>query len=391
MKKTIIWIVQSNQVTSSIYEYMKIIRTRMETFVNIEFKIPDTSAEMAERIKDLEPVVFRTTSKGTKNSFQAYLAKQNELKGGGFPEDLAFSDVLLLDDFGGGSVQQITADLPASEHTCGMIIQIPSPLGSSLNEEMVFHAMVLWARQNRIPITGYELLPIDIRWSLAPSLLDGIITRYPDSYDHLNTIPEMQNIRLLPLYESALFSITATQFHVSGVRAAYHYRKLYGIPPRRPIFYIPHNVAMIHEYQVLLQILLPAAGKIHLMFGYGKDQVRGSHTQKEIIEIVYKTELHHFKSFSFHDMTHSWEVLMSDGVIACASCFQTMIALENSLPTLIFDPALPPLATGLKKRIDKRDPLLEEIERIICRKDDTTEMADILMQMAHREPERTLC
>jgi len=178
MKKNIIWLIQSNQTTPTICEFLKTLQTRMEKHLNLKFMVPDSSFDLLEKIKILTPESFKTTTRTATDSYQGYLAKREILKDKKFAEGLSFSDVLLLDDLGGGNVMQTFIGLAKPADTCGLILQIPSPLGSSETEERVFHAAILWANQNRIPVIGYELLPLDTRWTLAPSLVDGIITRY---------------------------------------------------------------------------------------------------------------------------------------------------------------------------------------------------------------------
>ena len=183
MKKNIIWIIQSNQVTPTIYEYLQILKNRIREVLNLKFMVPDTSSEIFEKINKLNPEVIKVSTRSATHSNEAYHAKKNLLKGQEFTEGLTFSDVLLLDDFGGGNVIQTTLDLKKKKNICGLIVQIPTPLGSSEAEERVFHSAVLWARENRLPIIGYELLPLDTRWTLTPSLPDGVIVKDFESYE----------------------------------------------------------------------------------------------------------------------------------------------------------------------------------------------------------------
>ncbi len=379
MKKNILWLIQSNQLTPVISKFLRTFQIRMEKVLNLSFIVPESSSEIMEKISDLKPTSFKTSTRISGKSYQGFLAKQKDLNEKGFEEGLGFSDILLLDDLGGGIVTQTSMEFEKPDNTCGLIIQIPTPLGSSEIEERVFHASLLWARQNNIPVMGYELLPLDTRWTLVPSLLDGIITAHNESYDHLKRVLNHQNIRLLPLYESTIFSTVSTEFNLNGVKAAYHYKSTYSIPSDRTILYVPHNVAMIYEYQEMLKIIQSIGDKLHLMFCYGKDQVRGAYTQEEIIKTVYHRELKRFASYSFHDMNNPWEMMMSDTLAACSACFHTNIAQGKNLPSIIFDPLVPPMDEGYKKRVNKKDDFLKAIMEIIELKQKKTELGDIIM------------
>ena len=379
MRKNIIWIIQSNQITPTIYEFLKILQTRMERVLDLSFMIPDSSIDIEKKIKGLKPAVFKTSFRTATNSYQGYLAKQKELNHDKFCQGLKFADALLLDDLGGGNVRQTFFEMEKSDNTCGLIVQIPTPLGSSETEEQVFHAAILWARHHGIPIIGYELLPLDTRWTLAPTLLDGIITRYNESFDYLTKTLNHKNIWLLPLYEASVFSSLSTDFNINGAKASYHYRSAFTIPGQRTVLYIPHNVAMIYDYQEMLKILSPVASQLHLMFSFGKDQTRGSYTQEKIIKTVYHNELKQFASYSFHDMNNPWEMLMADAQIACSACFHTIIAQEKNIPSIIFDPLVPAMERGFKKRVNQKKEFLHSIKKIIQEQSKKNELGDILV------------
>ena len=385
MKKNIIWLIQSNQTTPTICEFLKTLQTRMEKHLNLKFMVPDSSFDLLEKIKILTPESFKTTTRTATDSYQGYLAKREILKDKKFAEGLSFSDVLLLDDLGGGNVMQTFIGLAKPADTCGLILQIPSPLGSSETEERVFHAAILWANQNRIPVIGYELLPLDTRWTLAPSLVDGIITRYNESYDYLKTIINHKNIWLIPFYEASIFSSVSNEFNLNGAKAAYHYRNECSIPAQRTVLYVPHNVAMIYEYREMLNIIEPVGDKLHLMFGFGEDQVRGAYSQKEMIKTVYRNELKKFASYSFHNINNPWEMLMAESLIACSACFQTNVAQEKNIPSLIFDPLLPTLNKGYKKRDNQKKEFLKAVKQSIALKQKKTELGDIIMLLTHKQ------
>ena len=378
MKKKIIWLIQSNQVTPVITDFLKTLQKRLEQYIDLLFMVPETSLDIIKNIKALNPISFQTATRTATNSYQAYLAKRESLDKKDFTDGLSFADTLLLDDLGGGNAQQTTLELTLPDNTCGLILQVPTPLGSSEMEERIFHSSILWAKQNKIPVLGYELLPLDTRWTLAPSLPDGIITRHYESYEHLKKQLSHNNIWLLPIYEASIFSSVSTSFNLNGVKACYHYRNEHSIPTDRTILYLPHNVAMIYEYQEMIKILQPLGDRLHLMFSIGKDQVRGAYSQREMIEITYNNELKYFASYSFHNMNNHWEMMMADTILACSACFNTQIA-EKNLPCIIFDPILLSVTTGNKKRVSTKEKLLQFIKETIELHQYKRELADILM------------
>lgn len=380
MKPTpkILWIIQTNQTTPIILEYFKTLQTRVERQIDLIFWVPDTSAGELDRLKALNPFVYKTATRAAAFSSRTYQAKREALNKECFSQGLLISDTLLLDDFGGANAQMTTLEVGPPDNTCGIIIQVPSPMGSSEVEEKNFHAAILWARQHKIPVIGYELLPLDTKWTLAPSLPDGIITRYPESYEYLKDQLDHNNIWQIPPYEAAIFTSIATSFHLNGVKASYHYRNTYAVPADRTVLYLPHNVAMIYEYKRLIQILSPFGKNLHLMFSAGKDQVRGGYTHEQMIEMVYKKELQQMASYSFHDMNSSWEMMMADALVACSTGFTTLVG-EKELPCIIFDPLVPEASRGNKRRVQTKEKLLDLVEEQINCQKSRIELADIMM------------
>ena len=109
--------------------------------------------------------------------------------------------------------------------------------------------------------------------------------------------------------------------------------------------------------------------------------IGSEYTQKEIIKTVYHDELKKFASYSFHDMNNPWEMLMADSLAACSSCFQTNIAREKNIPSIIFDPLLPPMDKGYKKRVNKKKAFLDAVKETIDLKLKMSELGDIIMQL----------
>ncbi|MCP4721130.1 MAG: hypothetical protein GY860_16875 [Desulfobacteraceae bacterium] len=195
-----------------------------------------------------------------------------------------------------------------------------------------------------------------------------------------------QNVWLLPLYEASIFSSVSTSFNLKGAQSSYHYKATHGIPENRTVLFLPHNVAMIYEYQEILRMITPMGKKIHLMFSYGEDQVRGGHTQEEMIEIIYKDELNQFASYSFHNINSHWEMLMADSLLAASACFQTGIAQEKNIPSIIFDPMLEPMTHGFKQRVNNAKDLQGAIKEVIALRGKKMELGTIFMQLARRIP-----
>ena len=379
---SILWILQTNQLTPVIADFFHLVKTRMAGLVDLTFMVPSRDGDALEMAKELQPDTFSLTARGKERSYSGYLKKKALLSGGEYAQGLPFHEPLLLDDLGGGSIQQPLLHLPKFDEIKGVVLQIPTPLGSSEMEEKTAHTWILWAKHQKIPILGYELLPLDTRWSLVPAMLDGVITTREASYDHLkHTLPDSDKIWLLPPFERKILSPASTKFAISGARAAYHFQNTLAIPQGRSVLFIPHNVAMVHEYKTLLQSLQGLGEKLHLMFSTGKDQIRGAHDHQTIIETVCRRELEHFASHSFHDINAPWEMAMADVVVACSSCFNTCIAEAHTIPTIIFDDTSAPFSRGWTRKVSRPRELSEAIETIMAQNTKKTELAAILANL----------
>lgn len=385
-RKKIYWLLQDNQVTPTILEYLVLLKTRMERLIELSFIVPETSRSTLENLKPLNPSVFKIENRSAVKNYEAYKAKKQILGENQFSQGLRVSDALLLDDLGGGNAIQTSVRIPQDETAAAVILQIPTPLGSSETEERIYHSTINWATGNDLPSIGYELLPLDTRWTLAPSLPDGVITRTRESYNHMTQTLDHQNIWRLPLYEASIFTSVSTNFNLNGAKAAYHNRTTHQIPEKRTVVFLPHNVAMIYEYQELIRMMAPFAGDIHLMISYGKDQNRGAYTQEQMVELIYKKELAQFASYSFHDMNAPWEMLLADVLCACSACFQTDIAQDKGIQCLIYDPMLPPATNGFKLRHNTSDTFQKALKAIIEEKKQKTEFGSVFMQLCGGKP-----
>jgi hypothetical protein len=382
-KPVVYWVLQDNQTTTNLIDFFELIQTRVKEFLTLKFLVPETSSKTLKKLSKLNPVVFGVAYGQTQNSYEGYSLKKKQLGDHGFSDGLKFRQALLLDDLGGGNLLQTRLTLPNEKNVTGIVIQIPTPLGSSAQEEKIFYAWVHLAKLNKIPVIGYELLSLASRWTLAPSLMDGVITTQKASWDYLNGPDADLNTRIwrIPRFESCFFSpATHPSWRKSmGLR----YQSHDDIPQGKTILYIAHNVAMTYEYKDLLGHLAPMGKNLHLMFSYGKDQVRGAHTHQQTIETLCQDELKYF-SFSFHDMNRSTEVTMADALVCCADCYSAAVSSGIGVPTIIYDPMVPENAQGYKIWIQTPEALNRQVRQIINRHNEETELSHILIDITKR-------
>ena len=386
----IYWVLQDNQVTPLITDFLDLMKHRVKNFATIKYLIPDHNTETLEAAKKLTPESFGMSSAVKPNSYEGFSKKKDLIGDHEFSEGLPFWRALLLDDLGSGNLFQAKIHYDVEPDTKAIMLQIPTPLGSSASEERVFYAWVYLARQLNIPVFGYELLPLDTRWTLAPSLLDGVITTDWDSYCHLTSNEtEMNNqIWLVPRYEGRFFSPGCPPIWRNGLGRAYKYQQENKIDFDKTIIYMPHNVAMTYEYKDLVSLLKCFSDKIHIMFCIGKDQIRGTHKHDEIIEIISKNDLKNI-SHSFHDMNMPWDMTMADCVAACSSCYATSIAINNNIPAIIYDPMVNhDTQNSLKNKNAKQSftdasDFQDSINKVILSHEKRTELAKILFQITN--------
>lgn len=382
-KKTIVyWVLQDNQVTPNLIDFFELIQQRVREYLTLKFLVPEISAQTLKMTDRLKPGVFKVSSGNKPNSYEGYCRKKDQLGDYTFSDGLTFWQALLLDDLGGGHLFQTQIHAPRENNIAGIIIQLPTPLGSSTNEERIFYAWVHLAKINNVPIIGYELMSLATRWTLGPSLMDGIITTRKESWDYLTgTEADLNNkIRRIPGFEACFFSPATHLLWKQGMGSRYQLKE---VSPEKTILYIPHNVAMTYEYKDLLRHLSPMSDNLHLMFSYGRDQVRGSHTHQQIIETVCKNQLPAF-SYTFHDLNQPAQMTMADAVVACADCYSTDISSAIGLPTIIFDPMMPEMTQGHKIWIKSHDKLARHVNIVIARHGEETELSYILIDLARR-------
>lgn len=382
-KPVVYWVLQDNQVTANLIDLFELIQTRVKKVLNLKFLVPEKSTTTLKKVSKLNPVSFGVAYGQKQNSYEGYCRKKNQLGDHGFSEGLKFQQALLLDDLGGGNILQTRLKVPNEKNVAGIIAQIPTPLGSSTDEEIIFYAWVHLAKINHVPVVGYELLSLASRWTLAPSLMDGLITTQKASWDYLNSPEADLNTKIwrLPRFESRFFSPATHQLWKKSMGIVYQSDD---IPEGRTILYIPHNVAMTYEYMDLLRHLAPLGENLHLMFTFGKDQVRGTHTHQQTIEITCRNELPYF-TFSFHDMNQSAQITMADALVCCADCYSAEVSSAIGIPTIIFDPMVPENGQGYKVWIKNPQTLTRQIEQIIVRHNEETQLSQILIDITKKD------
>lgn len=95
-KKKILWLLQSNQFTPIMYEFFCLLQTRMEKLIDLQFVVPETSADILEKITKLTPESCKIATRSATMSYNGFQAKRDILRDAAFTNGLAVSDVLLL-------------------------------------------------------------------------------------------------------------------------------------------------------------------------------------------------------------------------------------------------------------------------------------------------------
>ena len=381
-KPTILWVLQNNQVSPIIIEFLKLLKKGIGK-INIQFIAPANDSEVLEMIKPLNPITFQAGRQLLPASMETFQKKRDLIPDAKFTEGLEIWKALILDDLGGGIRSQTTIALPHLPNIHGIILQIPTPLGSSTPEELIFYEWVKLAHDNNVFISGYELLPLYTRWTLVPSILDGIITTNELSFNYLTDIK--QNIKgkiwKLPRYEGKVFSPGTSALWQNGLQSPYHYRAKHNIPKDKTIFFIPHNVAMTYEYRRLIEEMLPFANDIHLMFCIGDDQVRGTHSHEQIIETISSKALEQFCSHSFHSLSAPWEMVMADAVLAVTLCYSTTVAEANGIPCIVIDNMVPETSSGNITVVNSWNNFRNILKPMINHSKKTNDFTEIIYEM----------
>ncbi|MFH2060685.1 MAG: hypothetical protein ABIJ59_17515 [Pseudomonadota bacterium] len=382
IKPKVLWIIQENQLSAIIINFLSLLKKTLQN-IDIQILIPELYPETNKMAKPLGPKKFKATKEKPHTSYHNFCMKRDLIKDLEFPGGLKVWRTLLLDDFHEGFISETKLQIPNISNVGAVVLQIPTPLGSSREEEHIFYAWIALAKKAALPIAGYELLPLDTRWTMLPSLLDGVITTNKRSYEYLT----MEGHRIpgkvwqLPRYEGKVFSTGTSHIWDDGLNSAYYNRHVNDIPEEITIFYIPHNVTMNHEYKRLLEELSENGDNIHLMFAIGKDQIRGTHTHKDIIETTCFKTLPSFYSYSFHDFNTPWEMIIADAIVACCSCYSTLIAKEIGIPCIVKDAYVSPTASRALTTVNTDIEFRDYIKKTIIAHKSITGMSTVLQNM----------
>lgn len=385
-KPCILWVLQNNQVSPHIADFLKFFKTGIGK-IDINFLVPESNKDNLKIIEPLSPTYFQAARHDRGNTYDNFTQKKDLIRDLEFSDGLKVWQALLLDDLGAGNITETIINLKPGGNIKGIILQIPTPLGSSAEEELIFQAWVRWAHKYNIFIVGYELLSLYTRWTTLPSILDGIITTNTRSYDYLTSRSSNINGKVwhLPRHEGKVFSVGTGNLWHNGLQAPYIYKMKYNIPNDKLIAYIPHNVAMSYEYRKLLEGMQDYASDLHLMFCIGKDQVRGTHTHEEIIKTISADTLNKFHSYSFHDINAPWEMVMADIVIACSECFSSLVAQANGIPSIIIDETVPEAELPYLQFVHNYDALNITLKDSVASKKKTTDLTSIIYQIVNQQ------
>ena len=385
-KPLIIWVLQRNQLTPHIFEFIIRLKKNLSG-LDIRFVIPENDREQLAQLASHNPLYFKTHRVDYGNTETNFSKKRAQIGSASYSGELAAWQALLLDDLGAGAIIGTTIIMDSLVNLKGIILQIPTPMGSRTEEENIFEAWIKWAHSKNVFISGYELLPLYNRWKLLPSALDGIITTNELSYTYLTN--DSRNIPgkiwQLPRYEGNVFSLYTSSIWKKGLEFPYHFQASQNLTKEVSILYVSHNVAMSYEYRRLLEAIQEFGNRIHLMLSIGKDQVRGTHTHREIIKVTCGETLNKFHSFSFHELDAPWETVVADAIISCTHNHSTMIGNTCGIPCIVCDEAVPETNYGSLEVVNDHLRFKDRIAGIMSEKKQKTSIVNILYQIANKE------
>ena len=382
VKPRVLWILQKNQVTPLIIEFLKLIQSGMKQ-IDLTFMISRQDKKEMGMAKPLNPVPFTISKMDEGRTKENYFKKRAQIQNSTFDDGLKVWRVLLADDLGAGQVSRTSLNFETLTNVKGIILQIPTPLGSAIVEELTFYTWVKLARDNNVFVAGYELLPLDTRWTLLPSMVDGVITSNPSSHMTLtsDTADIKGKIWQLPRHEGKIFAPGPSPLWQNGLQSPYTIQMQHPIKPETLVLYVPHNVAMSNEYKRLIEALSPLGKHIHLMISIGKDQIRGTHTHEEIIKTLSRKELNKFSSYSFHDLNAPWEMVGAGAVVAAATCFATKMAEANGIPCCVMDEYVSPRKIGYLEIVNNYKHITAFVKSKIAEQLNITDMSHILYEI----------
>ena len=248
-KPTVIWVLQNNQISPIILDFLRLLKKGLGK-INVQFLVPKGDTEAVKLTRPLHSMTFNSSRRVSERSFENFSRKRDLIHDAQFPDGLKYWQTLILDDLGEGLIMETVLGLPPLTNVKGIIIQIPTPLGSATKEEFIFNAWIRIAHENKVFIAGYELLPLYTRWTMIPSMLDGIITTNELSYDFLSDPKQKINGKIwkLPLNEGKVFSPGTSVLWRNGLEAPYHYRIKHKIPIQNIVLYFQLSIALCHSH-----------------------------------------------------------------------------------------------------------------------------------------------
>ncbi|MFH2091053.1 MAG: hypothetical protein ABIJ31_01680 [Pseudomonadota bacterium] len=383
IKPTILWVLQDNQVSPIIVDFLNLLRKGIGK-INVQVVVPMQDTKITQLVKPLDPKTFQATRTVFPTAVENFHKKKEQLASLEFTSGLEIWKALVMDDLGAGVKAEAKLHLPHLPDVVGIVLQIPTPLGSASPEEVIFYEWIKLAHDNNIFIAGYELLPLYTRWTLLPAMLDGIITTSELAFDYLTN----QNLNIkgkvwkLPRNEGKVFSPGVNSLWHNGLESPYLNRQKYNIPKDKTILYIAHNVATSYEYRRLLEEISLFGKDIHLMFSYGKDQIRGTHSHKEVISTISHDTLDLFYSHSFHDLSQPWEMTIADAALAVSHCYSIMVAENSGIPCIIMDPMVPEATAGNLAIVNSHEQVKTHVAKLIENHQKLTDITEIIYQIA---------
>ncbi len=385
-KPIIYWVLMEDQLSNFMVDFLKFMKENI-TEVSLQFLVLSSDHDTAKMASVLSPLKFQLIFQQSEPSLQNFMEKRDAVGELRYSEELELWRVLLLDDLAGPTIVRPLLSVPLNDRIKAIVIQIPSAVGSTPVVERTFHAFSLLGHKNGIPVIGLEFFPLNTPWTLAPLLMDGAITIRRSSYEHLaNTAKKhYQDLWLLPKYEASLLFLDCSPFWRNAMTVAQNYQKKLKIPSKRTILYIPHNVAMIHEYHKLLKMLSDLNEDFHIMFAIGFDQARGTYTHREIVENVYAEELARLGSYSFHDLNEVVDMALADAVITLCPSGSTSFSSSYGIPTIIADNRITAGNFGSEIYVQSYEKLEELVKEIVQNHGKTRRLEEILTELAKRE------
>ncbi len=74
---------------------------------------------------------------------------------------------------------------------------------------------------------------------------------------------------------------------------------------------------------------------------------------------------------------------MADGILACASCYGTIVAEANGIPCVVMDDTVPEIEKGYLKIVNSYSKVQNEITKLIEIKEKTTDILNIIYDIVN--------